>query len=284
MVGGEFAGIDLAVMPETACLRGSRKVERKTIMKKLMFAAAVAAAGLTYGLESSNTVGYQTYPFDTDIGEYLNNVGVAFKHTGESADWTFSTNIFDQVATVGDQVILFSADDWNLVSYTFKGFDGSGNSKGWEYNDADFNSSIVASFTVSKGDVLYFQPGDGVTTALVSGEVEASGTKTVTFDTTGGDWIFDIVNPFPKATTLADLETFCEVGDQVILFDQMAWNLVSYTFKGVDGLGASKGWEYNDADFNSSIITDTSTVVLKPGQGGYLQPGGSRTWNVTCNY
>ena len=281
MAGGEFAGIDLAVMPETACLRGNRKVERKTIMKKLMFAAAVAAAGLTYGLESSNTVGYQNYPFDTAIGEFLNNVGVAFKHTGASADWTFSTNIFDQAATENDQVILFSANDWNLVSYTFLGFDGSGNSLGWQFVDADFNVSVVASFTVSKGDVLYFQPGDGMTTALVSGEVETSGTKQVVFDTTGGDWLFDIVNPFPKATTLADLETFCQPNDQVIIFDQMAWNLVSYMF-----VGSTEGWQYVDADFNVSVITDKSTVVLKAGQGGYFQPGdgNSRTWSVTFNY
>ena len=252
-------------------------------MKKLMFAAAVAAAGLTYGLESSNVVGYQDYPFDTSIGEYLNNVGVAFKHTGASADWTFDSKIFEKTATVGDQIILFSADDWNLVSYTFKGFDGVGASKGWDYADANGDLTTVANFTVSKGDVLYFMPADGVTTALVSGEVETSGTKVVEFDTAGGDWIFDIVNPFPKATTLADLETFCQVGDQVILFDQMAWNLVSYTFKGFTG-DVSKGWDYADADGNLSIVSDSSTVVLKAGQGGYFMPGGSRTWTVTCNY
>ena len=43
MAGGEFAGGDLAVMPETACLRGSRKVERKTKMKKLMIMLAEVA-------------------------------------------------------------------------------------------------------------------------------------------------------------------------------------------------------------------------------------------------
>ena len=77
MVGGEFAGIDLAVMPETACLRGSRKVERKTIMKKFMFAVMVSAAGLMYGLESSNAVGYQQYALDTsNPDDYVHNIGV----------------------------------------------------------------------------------------------------------------------------------------------------------------------------------------------------------------
>ena len=95
MAGGEFAGIDLAVMLETACLRGNRKVERKTIMKKLMFAAVVAAAGLMYGLESSNTVGYQQYALDTsNPDDYVHNIGVQFKNTGATESYTITTSIF----------------------------------------------------------------------------------------------------------------------------------------------------------------------------------------------
>ena len=90
MAGGEFAGVDLAVMPETACLRGNRKVERKTIIKKLMFAAVAAAAGLMYGLESSNTVGYKQYALDLsrDINgtRYLSIIADAAPYEQVSGD------------------------------------------------------------------------------------------------------------------------------------------------------------------------------------------------------
>ena len=52
-------------------------------MKKVMFAAAVAAAGLAFGIESANTVGYATVPSISD-GQYV-ALGVQFENCAGGA-------------------------------------------------------------------------------------------------------------------------------------------------------------------------------------------------------
>ena len=66
-------------------------------MKKVMFAAAVAASlGLfADGIQSANTVGYQTYNFTAE-GDYIHNIGVAFKNcTAVDGSYTITSNLFD---------------------------------------------------------------------------------------------------------------------------------------------------------------------------------------------
>ena len=66
------------------------------------------------------------------------------------------------------------------------------------------------------------------------------------------------------------------------------FDLDAYQFKGYDGEGNSLGWTYTTSDINTGdpiqeTVTDSTTVVLPAGQGGYFQPGdgGNRSWTVT---
>ena len=242
-------------------------------MKKIMFglaAAAAISALATSEIESSNTVGYITQSLGE--GEYVHTVGVSFKACGvASGDYTVETQIFSVGAAAGDMVYIFDPNNWDLSSYTFNGFDGN-TSLGWFYAGADGTLDTVASFDVQKGEVVYFQPADMVTDATVSGEVEAGTSASVTFDLSGGDFVFPLVNPFPVATTLGDLETFAAAGDMVYAFDAQNWDLASYTFNGFDG-NVSQGWFYAGAD--------GTMVILPAGQGAFFQPGVTCTWTKT---
>jgi len=249
-------------------------------MKKVMFAAAVAAGlvAIGDGIESANTVGYITQSLGE--GEYVHTVGVSFKNCGVAAGtYTVGTKVFSVDAAAGDMVYIFDPNNWDLSGYTFNGYDGE-TSLGWFYVGADGSSDTVASFDVEKGEVVYFQPADAVTAATISGEVEAGSSASVTFDLSSGEFVFPLVNPFPVATTLGDLETFVAAGDMVYVFDAMNWDLSGYTFNGFDG-ETSLGWFYVGADGSSDTITDSSTVILPAGQGAFFQPNATCTWIKT---
>ena len=254
-------------------------------MKKLMFTAAAAAAGFAFGIESANTVGYQTY--ESGIG--IENIGAAFSPINASGEWTATAKIYDTDAVEGDVVMFLNPDVFDLDSYQFRGYDGSGNGKGWIYTTTDPNTGdpideVIASFTLGKGQVTYCQPADGISGFLTAGEVQSGTSATVAFNDVG---FFEFVNPFPKATTLGDLESFCQEGDVLMVLNFDVFDLDSYQFKGKSG-GVSQGWIYTTTDPNTGdpideVITDATTVVLPAGQGGYFQPGdgGNRSWTVT---
>ncbi len=90
------------------------------------------------------------------------------------------------------------------------------------------------------------------------------------------------MNPFPVATTLADIETFAVAGDAIHVFTTEFWNLNTFTYNG-SGLGwacntfSDETWEAIDY-----VITDSSTVVLPAGIGGCYQPTdmNGRTWTI----
>ena len=250
-------------------------------MKKLMFTAVAAAAGLAFGIESANTVGYQTY--ESGIG--IENIGAAFSPINASGEWTAKAKIYDTDAVAGDVVMFLNVDIFDLDYYQFNGYDASGNPQGWTYNTSDLNTGDpiqqdVASFTLGKGQVTYCQPADGVSGFLTAGEVQSGTSATVAFN---DDGFFEFVNPFPKATTLGDLETFCSAGDILMVLNFDIFDLDYYQYN-----GTSQGWTYNTSDLNTGdpiqeTVTDSTTVVLPAGQGGYFQPGdgGNRTWSVS---
>ena len=245
---------------------------------------AVVADG---GIESQNTVGYKVYPCEAGI----DNVGAAFTPFTQSGEWTCTTNIYDTSAALGDMVMFLNVDIFDLDSYAFNGYDAQGQGKGWTYNTSDPNTgdpivSSVASFTLGKGQVTYCQPANGVSGFTTSGEVESGTSATVQFL---NDGFFEFVNPFPKVTTLGDLETFCQLGDMIMFLNFDIFDLDSYAFNGKEG-GVSKGWTYNTSDPNTgdpivNDVNDPTTEVLAVGQGGYFQPGdgGNRTWTVTLD-
>ena len=201
--------------------------------------------------------------------------------------WVCETSIFDTVATESDNLMVFNPEKWDLDSYMFLGYTAGGEGLGWNYSTADIMTgdpivTTVSSFELGVSQVAYFCPADGISGVSVSGEVQdTTKTATVTFD--DSNWIFEFVNPFPKATTLADLETFCVESDNLMVFNPEKWDLDSYMY-----LGTGNGWNYSTADIMTGdpivdVITDSSTVVLPAGKGGYFAPADSagRTWSVS---
>ena len=248
-------------------------------MKKLMFVAAVAASlGMFADGIESQTVGYITQSLGE--GEYVHTVGVSFKACGvASGAYTIGTEIFGVAAAEGDMIYVFDPQNWDLSSYTFSGYSGE-TSLGWFYSGADGSTDNLLSFDVQKGEVVYFQPADMITDATISGDVEAGSSASVTFDLSSGDYVFPLVNPFPLATTLGDIETFAAEGDMIYAFDAQNWDLASYTFNGFSG-ETSLGWFYSGADGSTDTITDSSTVILPAGQGAFFQPNATCTWTKT---
>ncbi|MBR4170998.1 MAG: hypothetical protein IKR48_05045 [Kiritimatiellae bacterium] len=252
-------------------------------------AALVALTGsaLADGVASRNTVGYQTYSFAT-ADDYMHNIGVTFKNLG-SADgsYTITTNLFDTALQDGDALLIFNPAAYNYDYYTFyTDVDGNGTKAfGVMFGDLVSDDAIVYSITINKGDNVLFMPAGG-NDAVVSGEVQASGTATVTFtpdDVNLG--IIPIANPFPIETKMSDL-TFLQDGDALLIFNPAAYNYDFYTYySDIDGNGTSGfGIMWGDLVSEDSVVTDPNTVILAAGQGGLYMPGGDRTWTVTLNY
>ncbi len=256
-------------------------------MKKLMFAAAVAAGlvAIGDGIESQNTVGYLSY----ESGMGIENIGAAVSPINASGEWTCTASIYDTEAVADDVVMFLNVAIFDLDYYQFNGYDSGNNPQGWTYNTSDPDTGdpiidTVQSFTLGKGQVTYCQPADGVSGFTTAGEVESGTSATVAFETDG---FFEFVNPFPKVTTLGDLETFCQADDVLMVLNFNIFDLDFYQFNGKDG-GVSQGWMYNTSDPDTGdpiveLVDDSTTVVLPIGQGGYFQPGdgGDRTWTVS---
>ena len=228
-------------------------------MKKVMFGLAAAAAISAFAIESANTVGYMNY----ESGMGIENIGAAFAPINAAGEWTATSNIYDTAAVGGDVVMYLNPEIFDLDAYQFNGYDGSGNSEGWTYSTSDPNTGdpiyeTIASFTLAKGKVTYCQPADGISGFTTAGEVESGSSATVAFETDG---FFEFVNPFPKATTLGDLETFCEGGDVLMVLNFEIFDLDAYQFNGKTG-NVSDGWTYSTSDPNTGdpiyeTITDS---------------------------
>ncbi len=226
-------------------------------------------------VQSANTVGFLSQELDLDNDEYLFSVAAPFTNLGTvDGNYVCTDTIFDTIPSTGDKVYVFDSEEWNLAMYQYN---GTGN--GWTHYAADGTQSTVASFTVISGAHVMYEPNDEETIATVSGEVAASGAQVVEFEVTDDDWFFELVNPFPVATTLGDLETFCGTGDKIYIFDQDEWNLAMYQYN-----GTGSGWTFYAANGVQSILTDSTIVVLKAGEGAYFEPQDSREWTVTVNY
>ena len=140
----------------------------------------------------------------------------------------------------------------------------------------------VTSITINKGDNVLYMPVDLEIKPAVSGQVEASGTATLTFTLTDEDYIFPITNPFPQETKLKDL-TCLDIDDMLFVWDSVYYGYTVYTYGEVEE--GIFGFTVLFADGNAGDpITDSNFVVFGAGQGGMYMPAGDREWNVTLNY
>ena len=230
----------------------------------------MAGIALAEGVQSANTVGFIEQTIDPNSGTA--SIGVNFVPVGNSAgSFTVAGNAFGTALNDYDVFYAFDAEMWDLSSYTF-----ISSAEGWSYTLADGTQAAVASLTIAPRTTLYYM--GSASSFVLSGEVAASGTVSQTFNPENG-FGFDFVNPFPVATTFADLETFANAYDVFYIFDPDLWDLSSYTF-----ISSSEGWSYTLADGTSGAITDTSTVFLPAGKGATYCPGSTATWAKTLNY
>jgi hypothetical protein len=261
-------------------VKSEKKNERESSMKKLMIAATAAiCATAGFSLESANIVGFETIGAN-DAG--VQEVAAAFETMTADGMWTIGEKVYDTDAIAGDQIMMLNMDLFDLDYYSFNGFDASGASLGWEYQTSDMMTgeliyTPLQSFKVAKGQVVYCACQSGAVT--VAGQVESLEGATVTFE---GPGMYDFANPYPKATTLADLNTFCKAGDMFMVLNFNLFDLDYYNCLG-DGT-----WEYQTSDMMTGeliyqTITDASTQFLRSGQGCYYyyETEGSRTWNVS---
>lgn len=232
-------------------------------MKKLMFAAAVAAGFAAFGdgLESANTVGYLN---NNGTVAGLNMVGPGFQDVGLTSTKLMGLKVSNaQGGEVGTGTCVINLIDENgntLKSYSWAS-QGRGANKtwGWEERGTRVDDTVV----FGRGVGLLFTAQTAGDIFKSQGEVNLSG---ITFnDTVAGLNI--VANPFPttiklntlRVTTAADGEV--GTGTCVInLIDENGNTLKSYTWAS-QGRGANKTWGWEEA---GTRIDDTVTLV--PGQ------------------
>ena len=259
-------------------------------MKKVLIATAVAmASAAALAIESANTVGYKTYEFSEADEIYAQNVGLCLTDMTAGGDIVVEDTILGRAVEDGDIVTIFNVDyDMNDIYQYMEG-------EGWYHTVFAFDGivySTVASFTIPAGATFNFTPADPSGVITMSGEVAPSGTQTQTFQMIDGVddvylYTFPVVNPYPKATTLADIATFADVdGDQFRVYN------ADYDMYDIYQYMEGEGWYKTVFSFDGvvySMIVEAdwaTTTVLDIGQGGVFTPADEtlRTWSVTYNY
>jgi len=247
-------------------------------MKTLIFGAISSMALVGLGVESANIVGYQSY--EADVNGYA-NIAPAFTPLSASGEWVCQDKIYDKSVVGGDTVYMLETTVFDFNSFFFNGFLGD-TSLGWDvttWDPATFEpeNTTVMSFNLAKGMPVYFVPGD-VDIPTVSGQVEdINVVQQITFP----DQItYEFSNPFPKPTTIADLNAFCVGGDTFYVLNTEIFDFKTYFCNG-DGT-----WEISSptwSDWEVTTTDDSTIVVFGAGEGGYYTPGddSGRTWNVS---
>ena len=163
-------------------------------MKKLMFTAAVAAAGLAFGIESANTVGYETkqaasagtmmlgaIQFD-NVGGATMDVSkavipsVAPAAYDENQDYAYDDNWYRSAA----QIQIRSGNGWIVLYYTSCGSDPDGNpAAGWATDDG-----AILEMPLSSGTGVWLtSPSSANCSFTIAGEVKAVDTPVATAQT-----------------------------------------------------------------------------------------------------
>jgi len=249
-------------------------------MKKVMFAAAVAAAGLAFGIESANTVGYHTVPSISD-GQYV-ALGVQFENCAGGAI------AVKDLVTVGNPTggaTIGAADQiwrWNTASasWTKYFYYSSRGVKRWVNSD---NTAAETTDTVPAGETVFFCRSGGATSLTLAGAVkEMTGASSVSV--TDGQLAF-MANPWPTSVSIASFNS----------------NYPSGTPTGGATIGAADQiWRWNTATsawtkyfyyssrgqtrwVESTATTTATTDTIPAGEGFFFQrSGGAATISIAA--
>ena len=231
-------------------------------MKKVLFTAAVAAAGLAFGIESANTVGYLNN--DNTIAG-LNMVAPGFQDVGFTSSKLTGfkvTNATGGEVTTGACVIdLIDGLGNTLKSYSWVS-SGRGANKTWGWKEGD--TAVDGTVVFGRGAGLLFTAETAGDTIKSAGEVNLSAV-------TNGETIVGlnvIANPFPVSLKLNTLKVTNASNGEVTtgacvidLIDGLGNTLKSYSWVS-SGRGANKTWGWKEGD--TAVGAD---VMLAPGQG-----------------
>ena len=183
-------------------------------MKKIMFAAAVAAAGLAFGIESANTVGYLSSSNPAPKSYVM--VANSFQDCGETSldlnriTTTATAGAYDTASASAPMLKIWDPAAGNGIGayysyfYITDAYDEKTDDDviAW----ADKNGDCVANINLPLGSALWYicqaETGKAVT---FSGEVSPEDDLTVSATTVGYTMV---ANPFPVATDLNKVQWF----------------------------------------------------------------------------
>ena len=189
-------------------------------MKKMMFAAAVAAAGLAFGIESANTVGYNAKAAAETGNRY---VTMSFVHTdGTAVDLQKDFQMDTSVPTGAANIQLLDKDGIKTAMYHWvKAADcatqptaipvAAGANGAWgvmnSYWDDEEEMDVV--YYAPIGSAVTFNQGDAVQLFSTVGKVITFAGQVADDDVTctnGQTGNFYIGNPFAAAIELRDVQ------------------------------------------------------------------------------
>ena len=172
-------------------------------MKKLMFAAAVAAGLVAFGdgIESANTVGYSSIAVTANTW-YM--AGVQFTDTATGASISLNDFVkgdfeakafWDDELAIAPIIQIYSATGGYTPYFYFSdAADGDDEVTAWANADGD-----TVDITLAPGQALWFKNPTAACNVTFAGQVLASGTKDISC--TAGVWNM-IANPYPTELAL----------------------------------------------------------------------------------
>ena len=245
-----------------------------------MFAAAVAAAGLAFGIESANTVGYATVPSISD-GQYV-ALGVQFENCAGGAI------AVKDLVTVGSPTgsgNIGGADQiwrWNTATaqWTKYFYYSSRGVKRWVVST---DTTTETTDTVPAGETVFFCRAGGATTLTLAGAVkEMTGASSVSVS--DGQLAF-MANPWPTPVSIANFNSNYSSGTptgsgNIGGADQIwRWNTVTASW--------TKYFYYSSRGqtrwVESTATTTATTDTIPAGEGFFFQrAGGAATISIAA--
>ena len=258
-------------------------------MKKLMFVAAVAAglAAIGDGIESSNTVGYNT----VTINKEYTILGIPFTGTTGAA-----MSIQDAVpycagmtkgaaASAADNIQIMDSEGNYETYFMCNGYKGKGTITGGDGKWVKSTESAVSTTTMPAGTPFWYVSKNYATpyTITVAGQVLSTDSSQTPLNVT----YQLIANPYPCDLPLNDGVPFVEgmtkgaaasAADNIQIMDDEGNYATYFMCNGYKGKGTITG---GDGKWVKSTESAVSTDVLPVGKGGWFVRKSASLVNIT---
>ncbi len=221
-------------------------------MKKLMFAAALAAGLVAFGdgLESQNTVGYSSTSVAANTW-YM--AGVQFTDTATGTSISLqdfmkgdfeATSFWDDDVALAPTVQIYGAGGYTAYYYFSDATSGSDEVTAWADGGGD-----AVSVTLNPGQALWFKNPSAACSVTFAGQVLTAGTKEI--PCTAGSWNM-IANPYPEELPLNSENTLWNVAATSFWDDDVA---LAPTIQIYGAGGYTAYYYFSDATSGSDEVT-----------------------------